>query len=47
MSAWEWSCSACPEVFEGDSADEAQAKFLTHAREVHNPKMIVSVNSDG
>lgn len=43
---WTWKCSVCPEVFMGDTAEEAEKLFLTHAQDVHKAKVILSINSE-
>ena len=43
---WEWKCSACREVFRGGTAKDAEDQFLAHAREAHNPKTLVSFNTE-
>ena len=44
---WTWTCTACGEVFTGETKREAEGKFIDHARAEHNPKTIVSTESGG
>lgn len=39
---WTWTCSACGQTFTSPVAKRAEADFTNHAREAHNPKLIVS-----
>lgn len=42
---WQWECTACGHVSHGNNAKEAEANFIEHAREKHNPKSILSMNT--
>lgn len=42
---WEWKCSACNEVFRGGTKEVVEGQFLTHAREKHNPKVLLSFDT--
>lgn len=44
MTGWTWTCTACGEAFGGDTKDEAQGKFLSHANEKHPKAIIVSMD---
>lgn len=45
MSAWKWTCSACGQEFHGWTKQEAEGKFLDHARTAHKPKILLSFDS--
>ena len=40
---WVFKCSACHEEFVDASEVVAEAEFMKHAREVHNPTTLISI----
>jgi transposase-like protein len=43
---WTWTCTACGRDFTDEDKAEAERLFTTHARDDHNAKVVLSMETE-